>query len=146
MQAVVGLFRVDGIFSGTPENLWVAAQHGAYISRQDFDSYFAGAEHGHAIAVSCAQRLPNPIKLSLLRVIWPGCKPPRSFGYLVAADAYSRRIMSNFRSRLFNDKVPLEESNQNHIDTKGLQDRKGSFLLKWDQVRALVSMLRAEGH
>ena len=146
MPAVVGLFRVDRIFFGTPEELWPVAQRGVYISRQDFDSYFARAEYGHAIAVSCAQRLPKPIRLSHLRVIWPGCKPPRSFGYLVAADAYSRRIMSNFRARSFNDKVLLEESNQNHIDSNCLQDRKGSFLLKWYQVRALVSLLRAEGY
>ena len=146
VQAVVGFFRVDRIFSGAPEELWVAAQHGAYISRQDFDSYFEGVEQGHGIAVSCAQRLPNPIGLSDLRVIWPGCKPPRSFGYLVAADAYSRKIMSNFRSRLFSDKDTLEESKRNEIDTNSIQDRKGSFLLRWDQVRALVSLLRAEDH
>ena len=145
IQAVLGLFRVDGTFSGSPEELWVTAQHEAYISRQDFDSYFAGVEQGHAVAVSCAQRLPTPIGLSDLRMIWPGCKPPRSFGYLVAADAHSRRIMSNFRSRLFNDRDPLKESSQNRGDTNKFRDRKGSFLLQWDQVRTLVSLLRTEG-
>ena len=143
MQAVVGSFRVDRILSGTPEELWLVAQRGAYISKQDFDNYFAGVEVGHIILVSCGQRLPTPIKLSLLRVIWPGCKPPRSFGYLITADTYSRRIMSNFRAHLFNAGGPPEECNENNIYGNGLKDRKGSFLLSRDEVRALASLFRA---
>ena len=144
VQAVVGSFRVDRIFSGTPEELWLVAQGGANISRQDFDCYFAGTEVGHAIIVSCCQRLPRPISLSHLRVIWPGCKPPRSFGYLVAADAYSRRIMSTVRNRLFSDGSQSVESNRSHIDRNGLRDQRGGFLLKGDDVRALVSLLAAD--
>ena len=144
-QAVVGSFRVDRIFSGTTEELWAVAERGACISRQDFDSYFSGAEIGHGIVVSCGQRLPQPIKLSLLRVIWPGCKPPRSFGYLVAADAYSRRLISILRDRLFNDRSPPEELNCNHVNRNSLKDHRGSFLLSWDDVRSLVSLLGAKG-
>ncbi len=145
IQAVVGSFRVDGICSGTPEELWTLAQSGAHISRQDFDSYFAGADFGHAIVVSCGQRLPNPIKLSHLRVVWPGCKPPRSFGYLVAADVYSQRIMSAFRDRSFKGKTPLKELGKDHDERNGVQDRRGSFLLKSDKVRVLASLLGVEG-
>ena len=145
MQAVIGSFRVDSIFSGTPEELWLMAQHKACISREDFDNYFAGINVGHAIVISCGQQLQRPIGLSHLRVIWPGCKPPRSFGYLVTADAYSQRIMSIFKDRLFSHGTPLEESHGIDIDTNGFQDHRGSFLLKGDEVRALVSLLGTEG-
>ena len=144
MQAVVGSFRVDRIISGTPEKLWLLARCGVCVSRQDFDSYFAGVDIGHAILVSCGQRLPKPIKLSQLRVIWPGCNPPRSFGYLVAADAYSQRIMSTVRSRLFSDESESEKSNRNHVGRNGVRDHRGAFMLKEDRVRALVSLLADE--
>ena len=49
MQAVVRSFRVDEILTGTPEELWLIAQRGAYISRENFDSYFSDAEFGHAL-------------------------------------------------------------------------------------------------
>ena len=145
IKAVVGLLRIGGIFSGSPEELWETVHSGAYISKQDFDSYFAGVKYGHAIAVSCAYRFDSPIQLSHLRVIWPGCRPPRSFGYLVAADAYSRRIMSKFWSRLFVEDELGEEHGQNNEDSNRLQDRKGSYTLKWEQVRTLVSLLRSGG-
>lgn len=145
VQAVIGSFRVDRILSGTPEELWLVAQHGGHISRQNFDDYFADVEFGHAIVVSCGQRLPVPIKLSYLRAIWPGCRPPRSFGYFVAADAYSRRMVSILRDGLPEDRSPLEEPSKDHIDRKGVKRHRGAFLLRRDEVRALVSMLGAEG-
>ena len=140
-QAVVGSFRIDKIFSGSPEEIWLMAHHRARISRKDFDSYFAGVEIAHAIVVSCGQRLPRPIKLSDLRAIWPGCKPPRSFGYLVAVDSYARRMMSIFSERLVSDVSATGEAYGNHVSGRGLQDHRGSFLLKREGVRTLVSLL-----
>lgn len=142
IQAVVGLFRVDEICSRPTEELWALAQNRACISRQDFDSYFAGADLGHAIVVSCGQRLSKPIKLSQLRDIWPGCRPPRSFGYLVAADQYSRRLMATFRDQSFSQMSQFDESNKIHNVRNGVHDHKGLFMLKWDDVRALASLLR----
>ena len=144
VQAVIGSFRVDRILSGTPEELWPVAQHGGHISRQDFDDYFADVGFGHAIVVSHGQRLPVPIKLSYLRAIWPGCKPPRSFGYFVPVDAYSRRIVSTLRDALPDD-TPLGEPGKEHIDRKDVKRHRGAFLLRRDQVRVLVSMLEIEG-
>ena len=145
IQAVVGSFRVDKIFSGTPEELWLVAQREAYLSRQDFEGYFAGVDIGHGIVVSCGQRLAKPIELSHLRDIWPGFTPPRSFGYLVAADASSRRMIAAIRDRLFNDRSALEEIDKNHLGKKSLQEHRGSFLLRWHEVKAL-SLLLGAGH
>ena len=142
VQAVIGLFRVDEICSRPTEELWALSQNRAYMSRQDFDSYFAGTDFGHAIVVSCGQRLPKPLKLSQLRDIWPGCRPPRSFGYLVAADPYSERIMSTFRDQSFSQRSQFDGSNRNHNCKNGVHDHKGLFLLKWDDVRALTSLFR----
>ena len=146
IQAVVGLFRIDRIFSGTPEEIWLEGQCGAGISRHDFDDYLADAEYGHAMAISCVYPFPNPVNLSQLRKIWPGCKPPRSFGYLVAADAHSRRFMANFRERLFKGMVAIDEPSKSRQQREGTKDRRGSFLLRWDDIRALVPLLRAEGY
>ena len=144
MQAVIGSFRVDNIFSGTPEKLWLMARDKACMAREDFDKYFAGIDMGHGIVISCVKKLQRPIRLSHLRAIWPGCKPPRSFGYLVTSDAYSQRIMAIFRDRLFSHGNPLEESNGSRVNTNGSQGNRGSFLLKGAEVRALVSLLGAE--
>ena len=144
IQAVVGTFTVEKIVSGTPDEIWLVAQDGVYISRREFDCYFAGAKVGHAIVVSYGHRLPKPISLSRLRVIWPKCRPPRSFGYLVAADTYTQRIMSTFRNRLSGDGFPSEESNRNHVDRNGLRYPRGAFLLKGEELRILVSLLAAE--
>ena len=143
VQAVIGSFRVDRILSGTPEELWLVARNGGHISREDFDSYFADVAFGHALVVSCGQRLPMPIKLSYLRAIWPGCSPPRSFGYFVPVDAYSRRMVSILRDGLPEDTL-LEEPSKDHIDRKDVKRHRGAFLLTRDEVRALVSMLGAE--
>ena len=145
MQAILGSFRVDEIHTGTPEDLWLMTEGGAYISKEKFDKYFTDAVVGHALKVSRAQRLRNPIKLSDLRIVWPGRNPPRSFGYLVGADGHSRRIMTNFRARSFNDGSSSEECKFHHIDRTRLKDRKGSFLLSWGEVRALSSLFRAGG-
>ena len=141
IQAVVGLFRVDGILTATPDELWLAARCGAGISRHDFDYYLGDAEFGHAMSISCARPLPNPVKLSQLRAIWPECKPPRSFGYLVAADAQSRRLMSTFRNRFLDVGSSLEEPGKMANDMNAAKVHRGSFFLKRDEVRALAALL-----
>ena len=142
VQAVIGSFRVDNVCSGDPEELWVIAQRGAHISKPDFDKYFAGAKVGHAIIVSCGKRFSKPINLSNLRVVWPGCKPPRSFGYLVAVDADSQRIMSVFKERWSKGIGYLEEPRKKQQGSSNrLPNHRGSFLLKGVEVRALASLL-----
>ena len=144
VQAVIGSFRVDKILSGTPEELWLSAEHGGLISKEYFDNYFAEVAFGHALVVSGGQRLPVPIKLSDLRTIWPGCRPPRSFGYFVPVDAYSRRVVATLSDGL-PENGPLEGLSKDHIDTKDAKRRRGAFRLRRDEVRALVSVLGAEG-
>ncbi len=152
IQAVVGSFRVEGIYSGTPEDLWVSAESGANLSRRDFESYFAGTDIGHCILLSCGQRLARPIELSHLRNIWPGCKPPQSFGYLVGADSNSRRLMSAIGNHLLNKIGDSKDIYINHTANTGLKGNRGSFILGWREVKALLSILRtwqdtgAQGH
>ncbi len=140
-QAVVGSFRVDRVLSGTPEELWIEAKRRAKISKQDYDEYFSGVGIGHGIVVSCGRRLPSPIKLSQLRVVWPTWKPPRSFGYLVATDAYSLRIMSVLLDRMFNDSNQPRSSFKGRDNSNTAQDRRGAFQLKYDELKALISLL-----
>ncbi|MXX92969.1 MAG: ASCH domain-containing protein [Chloroflexi bacterium] len=140
-QAVVGSFRVDRVFSTTPEELWVEAEAHAEISKRDFDDYFAGVGIGHGIIVSCGKRFQKPIKLSQLRLVWPGWKPPRSFGYLVATDAYSLRLMSAFRHRMINDGQQTGMSIDVRDESDSLRDQRGAFHLKSHELKALISLL-----
>lgn len=141
IQAVVGTFRVDRIFSGTPEELWLAAKGRAYLSRRDFEEYFAGVGFGHGIALSEGQRLAKPIKLSELRGIWPGCRPPRSFGYLVVADESSRRLMYTIRSYLFRDAGETGEVEDHCMGKTSPVERRGAFILRRQDMKSLLSLL-----
>ena len=142
----MGSFLVDRVISGTLDELWHVAQRGAFLSKEDFDGYLEGLELGHAILISCGRRLKRPIELSNLRGIWPDCRPPRSFGYIVAADALSRRIMSAFRERSLNNRKSPQDASGSIGDRIGPSDHRGSFFLKGQEVRALLSVLDSRGH
>ncbi len=140
-QAVVGSFRVDRVLSTTPEKLWIEAELCAGISKQDFDDYLAGVGIGHGIIVSCGRRFKKPIKLDQLRVIWPAWRPPRSFGYLVATDTYSLRLMSIFRERMTEGEQLSGNSYENSGESDSTRYQRGAFHLKSDELKALVSSL-----
>ena len=53
--------------------------------------------------------------------------------------------MANFRERLFKGKVVFEEPSNSCRQREGTKDHRGSFLLKWDDIRALASLLEVEG-
>jgi len=145
IQALVGIFRVGKIFSGNLDDLWKIARDGACISKLDFDEYFDGVAIGHAMAVSCAQRFRYPIKLSQIRVLWPEHVPPRSFGYIVAADVRARRMIATIKHRLFKepDSKQLRYSDSATSDIAVIKSRP--LLLKSDQIRTLLSVIKSDG-
>jgi predicted transcriptional regulator len=78
-QRVVGDFRIAGILSMAPEELWGLTKHGAGISWEYFEQYFRGRQVAHAIRVADVRRFVRPRKLEQHYGIgWA----PQSFCYL----------------------------------------------------------------
>jgi predicted transcriptional regulator len=81
IRAVVGAFVAAGILTRSVPALWdeLSAQFG--VAKDEYDSYFAGAQVGHAIAVGARVRI-EPVPLHLVRQRRPGFRPPQSYMYL----------------------------------------------------------------
>jgi predicted transcriptional regulator len=95
MKTIVGWFEVDAIERDRPSRLWDRHGPATGVSRQEFRTYFHGADEGTAISVRRAVTLKNPVELSR---VWSS-SPPQSFCYLDASVA--RR-----RLRMTDEKVP----------------------------------------
>jgi len=81
-MALVGLFEVDHVITGTPSSLWRRVRDKAGISKAIFDSYFCGATDGYGIVVRKVKSLSCSVPLETLRRIMPGFHPPQSYRYL----------------------------------------------------------------
>jgi predicted transcriptional regulator len=81
LRAVIGAFVVDGILTSSVPTLWDELSGQLGVTKDEYDSYFAGTQVGHAIAVGARVRI-DPIPLHLLRQRRPGFRPPQSYMYL----------------------------------------------------------------
>ena len=87
VQRVVGAFEVEGVEVAVPSTLWQTYGSVGGIRREDYESYFSGAERAYAIKV----RRPRAWSQSLcLQDLSPGLRPPQSYQYL--RDAALARI------------------------------------------------------
>jgi predicted transcriptional regulator len=69
---------VGPVVSDAPERLWKRFGSSACVSRDEFDSYFAGLSQAHAIMIQAVEELPKPLSLELLRQK-VGFSPPRAW-------------------------------------------------------------------
>ena len=97
VKAVLGAFYVDQIISAPIESLWESTRNQNCINRDEYNEYFCGVSEGHAIQICGVISFRKPITLELLRLIWPGFRPPQSFGYFLPDDTYARRCLSILR-------------------------------------------------
>jgi predicted transcriptional regulator len=63
ISKVIGEFSVEGFLELEPELLWQKTREYAGISKEFFDSYFAGRSKGYAIRVGEVMRYPIPLEL-----------------------------------------------------------------------------------
>ena len=84
-QRVQGMFESGGVISADPDGLWQLVSERAGVSREVFDSYFAGCEVAYAIEVTNPRRLP-PSRLRL--------RPPQSYLFLRRANRQHQRLLS----------------------------------------------------
>jgi predicted transcriptional regulator len=81
IQRVVGWFRVSGVDTGTPGELWERHERHGGIAAQAYHSYFADRTAAIAIGVADVTTLPEPIPIAVL-----GVSVPQSFRYLGLAE------------------------------------------------------------
>lgn len=88
VKAIVGGFRVRSVVEAEPRDLWCRVKHFACVSRQKFDTYYAGASIGFGIFLYNPRLLKHPISLGYLRQFWPSFRAPQGYHY-VPIDAIS---------------------------------------------------------
>lgn len=90
-QSIVGTSRIEGVEAGAPAEVWQRFGQVSGLTREEFDSYFAGSDTAVAIRLAEPHRLDVRIPLAEFRQRWQGFEPPQSFRYLDAAWAASMR-------------------------------------------------------
>ena len=70
---------VEGLFSGSHDELWNTFGDKVAVSRCEFDHYFAGTADAHAIVLREVTPLKRSIKLKELRRRLAGFHPPQFF-------------------------------------------------------------------
>lgn len=79
-KSIVGTARVCKILKLSVADLWEQINHLACVDFTFFSSYFTGKDHGYALFLKDARRLPVSYPLSLLRDRL-NFRPPQSFLY-----------------------------------------------------------------
>lgn len=78
IKAVIGYFCVDGIDSGSPDEIWERFGEVAGIDEEKFRTYFAEADTAIAIRIGEVTALQQPLPIGWFRAK----SPPQSFLYL----------------------------------------------------------------
>lgn len=81
LSKVIGEFFVEEIIERHPDVLWQETSHGAGISKEYFNEYFAGRERGYALRIREAELFEDSMYLTDMFGIR---HPPQSFRYVPA--------------------------------------------------------------
>nr|VFJ66195.1 MAG: Predicted transcriptional regulator, contains an HTH and PUA-like domains [Candidatus Kentron sp. DK] len=81
ISKVIGAFYVEEIIERHPKALWRETNHGAGITKEYFNKYFANCEIGYALKVKDADRFEESRDLEQMFGIR---HPPQSFRYVTA--------------------------------------------------------------
>lgn len=79
ISKVIGVFEVEEIIECSPRELWRKTRHGAGITKEYFDQYFAGRDKGFALKVKNAEIFEEHVELE---VMFGFTHPPQSFRYV----------------------------------------------------------------
>ena len=79
VSRVIGSFRIEDIYEGSPTELWERTKAAAGVSKQKFDEYFGGRTRAFAIKVSRPTLFNKPEPLSSFL---PSNTAPQSFCYI----------------------------------------------------------------
>lgn len=82
VRAMIGVVRASGILVAPPDELWQAVEGGCGLGRDEYRSYYEGADRAVGILLTDPTPFMNPVPLDQLRSSWPEFRPPQSFAYL----------------------------------------------------------------
>jgi predicted transcriptional regulator len=80
-QALIGAARIERVRRMTPAGLWRSFKKQACMSRELFNTYFAGATEGFGVMLGEVVRFPEAIPVSELKERFR-FSPPQSYRYL----------------------------------------------------------------
>lgn len=88
-----GGFRVECVWSGTPEDVWRKVSTLAGVEKQDFDAYYAGYTFAYALKITDVWEYEYPADLSTLRTRFSDFVVPQSWRYMKPEECRSFRRM-----------------------------------------------------
>lgn len=97
VRAVLGTCVVEGIRTGSPDEVWELHNKGACVPRRDYRTYFVGSNRAVAITLGSPTRFRCPVPLAAVRSVVGASAPPQSFSYITQAQA--ARLGSHERAR-----------------------------------------------
>ena len=77
-----GGFRVECVWSGTPEEVWIKVSKLAGVEKQDFDDYYAGHTFAYALKITDVWEYEYPADLNTLRNRFSDFVVPQSWRYI----------------------------------------------------------------
>jgi predicted transcriptional regulator len=81
-RAMIGVVRASGVLVASPDELWGTVEGGCGLGREEYRSYYQGADRAVGITLSDPTPFTKPVSLDQLRSSWPEFRPPQSFAYL----------------------------------------------------------------
>ena len=67
VRCLRGGFRVEHVWSGSPEQVWKKVERLARVERREFDAYYAGRSVAYAMRISKVWEYDEPVHLEVLR-------------------------------------------------------------------------------
>ena len=77
-----GGFRVEHVWSGSPEQVWEEVSEFARVEKQDFDAYYAGRTVAYALRIADVWEHERPVGLEGLRDRFLDFVVPQSWRYV----------------------------------------------------------------
>jgi predicted transcriptional regulator len=107
VAALTGTAKILGISEGSPDEIWERHGNELGLSREEFDSYLAGAATAYALMLGNPQRLSEPLPLQELRQR-ASFHPPQSFRYMTRTMIDRLTGIDHPDYALLEDLVPTE--------------------------------------
>ena len=100
-----GGFRVEHVWSGSPEEVWKEVETIAHVDRREFDAYYAGRTVAYALRISEVWEYDEPVQLEVLRTRLPDFVVPQSWRYVKLDESRYFRTLgrSPIRRRIGSD-------------------------------------------
>lgn len=80
VRAMVGMAQIKDVLKLPVAEIWRRFSEKASITKQDFDRYFDGTDHGYALLFEQVKPFSSPLPLEFLREQF-GFEPPQSYLY-----------------------------------------------------------------